>query len=50
MVDNDYINYTRVVSSEELKKDWNIDIDNMDDNDIILVSIPERDMYLIRTY
>lgn len=50
IVDNDYVNYTDVVTREELKENWDIDIDDIDDKDRILIAMPEMDGYLIRTY
>lgn len=49
-VDNDYINYTEVVDSSELESQYNIKADEADYSDKILVSMPEKDLYLIRTY
>lgn len=50
MVDNDYVNYTAVVDSSELESQYNIKADEADYSDRILVSMPEKDLYLIRTY
>lgn len=53
LVDNDWVNYTRVITSDELKKEYNVDINNTDEDDYydrVLLAIPEKDLYLVRTY
>lgn len=52
IVDNDYVNYTQVMTSDELKTNYDIDINNTDDNycNRVLMAIPEKDLYLVQTY
>ena len=52
IVDNDWVNYTRAMTSDELEKEYDIDVKNTDDNyyDRVLVAMPEKDLYLVQTY
>ena len=52
IVDNDWVNYTRVMTSDELKKEYNIDVNGADDiyNEGVLIAMPEKDLYLVQTY
>lgn len=52
IVDNDWVNYTQVVTADELKSQYNIDVNSADDNyhDRILESNSEKDLYLVQTY
>ena len=52
IVDNDWVNYTRVMTSDELKKEYNIDVNGADNiyNEGILIAMPKKDLYLVQTY
>ncbi len=52
IVDNDYVNYTQAMTSDDLKSQYNIDVKDTDNNyyDRVLEAMPKKDLYLVQTY